>query len=109
MTGVQTCAFRSYSSLSCLSCTPADIVKIDREFIRGICDQSHSFNRSFIGSVINLCHSVGISVCAEGVEEKDELETVLRLKADSVQGFYFSKPVTPDEFEKQHIKHPDIG
>ena len=98
-----------YSSLSCLSCTPADIVKIDREFIRGICDQSHSFNRSFIGSVINLCHSVGISVCAEGVEEKDELETVLRLKADSVQGFYFSKPVTPDEFEKQHIKHPDIG
>ena len=59
--------------------------------------------------MINLCHSVGISVCAEGVEEKGELETVLSLQADSVQGFYFSKPVSPEEFEERHMKHMDKG
>lgn len=96
-----------YSSLSCLSNTPADIVKIDREFITRIHDQDHAFNRSFIGAVIQLCHSVGISVCTEGVEEKSELETVRNLQTDSIQGFYFSRPVPPHEFESRYMRFND--
>lgn len=88
-----------YSSLAMLSTTPADIVKIDRAFISAISDKSHAFNRSFIGAVIELCHSVGILVCVEGVEQPDELETVLSLEADSIQGFYISKPISTQEFE----------
>lgn len=89
-----------YSSLGLLSTTPADIVKIDRTFISKISDSDHMFNRSFIGAVIQLCHSVGISVCVEGVEQKEELDTVCQLEADCVQGFYVSKPVTADKFEE---------
>lgn len=91
-----------YSSLGILSNTPADIVKIDRTFITSIDDNAHMFNRSFIGAVIQLCHSVGISVCVEGVERQNELNVVRSLNADSIQGFYISKPVMPEEFEKKY-------
>ena len=55
-----------YSSLGMLSQMPADIVKIDRLFISSI--HENSFHQSFINAVIQLCHSVGIRVCVEGVE-----------------------------------------
>lgn len=93
-----------YSSLGMLAQSPADIVKIDRIFISAIGEKGNDFNRSFIGSVIQLCHRVGISVCVEGVEQYDELETVCSLKADSIQGYYISKPVPPEEFEEKHLK-----
>ncbi len=92
-----------YSSLGMLYQSPADMVKIDRSFITRISDEDREFNRSFIGAVIELCHSVGITVCAEGVEEMPELSTVRDLNADRVQGFYFSQPIDPDEFEKRFL------
>lgn len=90
-----------YSSLGMLSQTPADIVKIDRVFISSINDQEHVFNRSFIGAVIQLCHSVGISVCVEGVELADELKAVCSLNADSIQGYFISRPIPPEQFEEK--------
>lgn len=95
-----------YSSLGMLAQMPADIVKIDRLFISLINDQAHSFNRSFIGAVIQLCHSVGISVCVEGVEEFGELETVCSLNADSIQGYYISRPIPKAQFEQTYWKTP---
>ena len=56
-----------YSSLGLLSQSPADIVKIDRLFIKNI--HVESFNRAFIDAVIDLCHSVDFEVTVEGVEE----------------------------------------
>lgn len=88
-----------YSSLGLLSQSPADIVKVDRVFISAINDQKHMFNRSFIGAVIQLCHSVGIDVCVEGVEMDGELMAVRSLEADSIQGFYISRPIPPEQFE----------
>ena len=93
-----------YSSLGMLSQTPADIVKIDRVFISFINDAEHVFNHSFIGAVIKLCHSVGISVCVEGVEYIDELEAVCSLDADSIQGFYISRPIPAEQFEEKYWK-----
>ena len=91
-----------YSSLGMLSQSPADIVKIDRVFISDISDMKNAFNRSFIGSVIQLCHSVGITVCVEGVERQEELNTVCDLKTDNIQGYYLSRPIFPEEFEKKY-------
>lgn len=91
-----------YSSLGLLSATPADIVKIDRIFISSINDKDHAFNRTFIGAVIQLCHSVGISVCVEGVEYEPELDMVRSLQADSIQGFYISRPIPSSEFEEKY-------
>lgn len=91
-----------YSSLGLLSQTPADIIKIDRVFISYINDTEHVFNRSFIEAVIKLCHSIGISVCVEGVEYVDELNMVCNMNADSIQGYYISKPITKEEFEEKY-------
>lgn len=87
-----------YSSLGLLAQSPADIVKIDRLFIRMI--HENNFHLQFISSVIMLCHSVGISVTVEGVENEDEMEIVRSIQADCLQGFYFSKPVPAKQFEK---------
>ena len=91
-----------YSSLGMLSQSPADIVKIDRLFIEAIDRDENMFNRSFIASVIKLCHSVGITVCVEGVEEQDELRAVCDLDADSIQGYYISRPISPEAFEEKY-------
>ena len=96
-----------YSSLGMLSQTPADVVKIDRLFISLINDQAHAFNRSFIEAVIQLCHSVGISVCVEGVEELDELKTVCSLNADNIQGYYVSRPIQAEQFEREFLDSED--
>ncbi|HWS43678.1 MAG TPA: GGDEF and EAL domain-containing protein [Pseudoflavonifractor sp.] len=90
-----------YSSLSLLSQLPADEVKIDRAFVRQI-DQNE-FNRAFLCAVIRLCHSVGISVCVEGVETEEELCTVAGLGADHVQGFHFSKPIPAERFCRRYL------
>ncbi len=91
-----------YSSLGMLSRSPADIVKIDRLFIRNI--QAESFNRAFIDAVIELCHSVNIKVTVEGVEELVELDTVRAIGADIVQGFLVSRPVPAEEFEQKFLR-----
>lgn len=90
-----------YSSLGLLSQSPADIVKIDRLFIKGIHEES--FNRSFIDAVIDLCHSVSIEVTVEGVEEAAELDTVRSIGADSVQGFIVSRPIPAAAFEERFL------
>lgn len=89
-----------YSSLGLLSQVPADEVKIDRAFITEI--NRNDFNRSFIGAVIQLCHSVGITVCVEGIETMDEFRTVVGLGADTVQGFQFSRPIPEESFRERY-------
>lgn len=90
-----------YSSLGMLYQCPADIVKIDRIFVNKIDDDKHQFNFDFIQAVIKLCHSVGITVCVEGVEREAELSAVSSMGADSIQGFYFSKPISAKLFEER--------
>ena len=90
-----------YSSLGLLSQSPADIVKIDRLFIKNI--HVESFNRAFIDAVIDLCHSVDIEVTVEGVEERTELDTVRAIGADSVQGFLVSHPLPAGQFEERFL------
>ncbi|WP_143162220.1 EAL domain-containing protein, partial [Enterococcus faecium] len=62
-----------YSSLSALKHAPVDIVKIDRSFVQGLCGSA--FDHSFVHLMVELCHSVGIRVCVEGVETTAELAT----------------------------------
>ena len=48
------------------------------------------------------CHSVGISVCVEGVERYEELKTVRALQADSIQGFYLARPMPEEAFRTRY-------
>lgn len=88
-----------YSSLFELKNTPADIVKIDRGFVRGL--TSDLFTATFIRSITELCHNVGRQVCMEGVETKEEYDIVKDIGLDLIQGYYFGEPIVPEMFEKQ--------
>jgi EAL domain-containing protein (putative c-di-GMP-specific phosphodiesterase class I) len=87
-----------YSSLEILKEVPADIVKIDRTFVRNI--EDNIFNKNFIRFAVELCHNVGIQVCLEGIENNDEYQIVYDMNLDFIQGYYFGKPLRKDEFEK---------
>lgn len=96
-----------YSSLGRLTDFDVDIVKIDRLFVKS--SNSNRYNRDFIESVIRLCHNVGMKVCIEGVETGAELDMVNRLYADTIQGFYVSRPVSDEHFFNAFVSRPFDG
>ena len=90
-----------YSSLFELKNTPADIIKIDRAFVKGL--TSDIFTGTFIRSITELCHNVGKQVCMEGVETQTEYNIVKDIGLDLIQGFYFGEPIVPEMFEKKYF------
>jgi diguanylate cyclase (GGDEF)-like protein len=92
-----------YSSLSYLHRFPLDTLKIDRSFISGISDPVHGMEiaRSIMPLAKNLC----LDVVAEGVETADQVRELKKLNCKYAQGFYFSKPLAPDEAEALMTEH----
>jgi diguanylate cyclase (GGDEF)-like protein len=84
-----------YSSLSYLSRLPIDTLKIDRSFIIGLCDNANA--RTIVSTIINLAHSLKMQVVAEGTEEEEQVKILRSLNCDQAQGFFFSKPLPPEE------------
>ena len=85
-----------YSSLSYLKLFPIDAVKIDRSFLRGVPSDPDSV--AIAAAIIAMARSLGIGVVAEGVETVDQLEFLRRRGCDTMQGYYFSKPIPAAEF-----------
>lgn len=85
-----------YSSLSYLNRLPIDKLKIDQSFLRG--RELSKDNIAIISAVIAMAHSLGFQVLAEGVENKEALDYLLKKECDMFQGYFFSRPVTGDEF-----------
>lgn len=79
-----------YSSLNYLTKLPIDVLKIDRSFLVDLMENRKS--ECIIENIVNLSHELGMYVVAEGVEEKEQVEYLKRIRCDSVQGFYYSKP-----------------
>jgi len=77
-----------------------DIIKIDRMFVKDILD--NDFDKNLVKYTIMLCHSIGMEVCIEGVEE-EECYKYLRddCNADQIQGFYFGHPEPKNVFVKR--------
>ena len=92
-----------YSNLGFLKNFACNIIKIDRMFIKDIL--TNDFDKNLVKYTIMLCHSVGMRVCVEGVEDED-VYIYLRdeCDADEIQGFYFGRPETIDIFEKRFKK-----
>ena len=90
-----------YSSLLSLQKFPFDLVKIDREFVKGTA--RGGAQAAFVPSLTRLCHSVGCQVCLEGVETAEEYEAVRRLGIEVMQGYYFGRPVPAEEFERLYL------
>ena len=87
-----------YSSLSYLKEMSINELKIDRAFIRDI--DTNEKNRAISNTIILLANQFNILVTAEGVETKEQLEILEELGCDKAQGYYFSKPIPKEEFEK---------
>jgi diguanylate cyclase (GGDEF)-like protein/PAS domain S-box-containing protein len=93
-----------YSNLSYLSRFPIDALKIDRSFVSDVAtDQQHAL---LAKAVISLGHSLRLKVVAEGVETAEQLAFLRHHGCDEVQGFYFSKAVPAEEFERMLFAGP---
>lgn len=86
-----------YSSLSYLKRFPLDSVKVDRSFVQDI--TADADDASITRAVITMAHNLQLKVVAEGVETKGQLGMLISNKCDVIQGYYFSKPVSPEEIE----------
>jgi EAL domain-containing protein (putative c-di-GMP-specific phosphodiesterase class I)/CheY-like chemotaxis protein len=85
-----------YSSLAYLTNFPFDKLKIDQSFIRDIVTDKAA--ASLATSIISMAHRLGVRVIAEGVETEDQLKFLKDYKCDEIQGYYFSEPVSADNF-----------
>lgn len=92
-----------YSSLSYLKRFPVDILKIDREFINGL--MSDSSDALLVETIITLAEKMKLKVIAEGVETAEQLNFLKEHHCRYVQGYYFSKPLPCEEFEKYVVEH----
>ena len=85
---------KGYSSLNYLKQLPISTLKIDKSFIDTI--ESDKKHKSLTDLIVKLGRTMGLSVVAEGVETKEQLDYLTKHKCDKVQGYLFSKPV-PEE------------
>lgn len=86
-----------YSSLAYFKQIPAAELKIDKTFVESMLDDSG--NLELVKIIIHIAHQFGLTVVAEGVEDRESLDMLKQLGCDSVQGYYISQPLPADEFE----------
>jgi diguanylate cyclase (GGDEF)-like protein/PAS domain S-box-containing protein len=97
-----------YSSLSQIKRFPIDTLKVDRSFIRDLVNDSE--DRAITQAIISMGKTLSLSVVAEGVETREQ-QVFLRSNAcDQMQGYYFSRPIVPEQFAdllRRHVADPD--
>lgn len=94
-----------YSSLSYLKKFDIDYLKIDQSFIRNLTDESDDMALS--EAIIVMAHKLGLKVIAEGIETIQQRDLLLAAGCDYGQGYFFSKPLPPEEFENLLVsQHP---
>jgi diguanylate cyclase len=87
------------STLEYLKKIPANEIKIDQSFVRGIVDNRS--DRLMVQSTIGLAHSLGRKVVAEGVEEREILDLLVEMSCDIAQGFAIGRPMSLDSLTKR--------
>ncbi len=87
-----------YSSLNMISTLPVDALKLDMQFVRNAFRERK--NTRMLEVVLDLAASLDVPTIAEGVETAEQLFTLKTMGCDLVQGYYFSRPVPAEEFER---------
>lgn len=90
-----------YSSLNYIKQFPIDVLKIDQSFIRDILTDDK--DAAITTTIIHLGKSLGLEVIAEGVETKEQVEFLTQTECTTLQGYYYSKPVSAIEVEKHFL------
>ena len=87
-----------YSSLNMLSDMPIDVLKMDMKFVRNIEKSETDFR--LVKLILDIARYLNLNVVAEGVETPGQLSLLQDAGCNLVQGYYFSQPLPPEEFEK---------
>ena len=95
-----------YSSLNYVKNFPVDRLKIDQSFVRDL--GAVSQDAAIVRAIINLGHSLGMSVMAEGVETVTQLSALMGEGCDEIQGYYFSRPVPRAELEEILLREKSL-
>ena len=85
-----------YSSMSCLQKLPFTRIKIDKSFIDGLPKNQDSV--SVTRAILGLAKTFGLATTAEGVEHADQVLLLQQEGCDEIQGYYFAKPMTLEDF-----------
>ena len=88
---------KGFSSLSLLKNIQADVLKIDMFFLHEINDKARS--RTILQSIIRMADALGMEVISEGVETKQQHDTLMQMGCSNFQGYFFSRPIPVEEFE----------
>jgi EAL domain-containing protein (putative c-di-GMP-specific phosphodiesterase class I) len=88
-----------YSSLAYLQVLPADFLKVDRSFVERLGTSPRA--AAIVGTIIDLAHTLGLGVVAEGVETVEQADELTRLDCDQAQGFLFARPAPADQIADQ--------
>jgi EAL domain-containing protein (putative c-di-GMP-specific phosphodiesterase class I)/FixJ family two-component response regulator len=96
-----------HSSLARLIDLPCSEVKLDIQFVASCA--SDPLKQAVCGSVVDLAHRFGATVCAEGVERPEDLRCLREMGCDTAQGFLFAKPMAPDQLLRTLAKRPPHG
>ena len=91
----------SNSALNDIKNLPIDTVKIDKNYAQKMVGDV--FAQSFVKTVSELANSVDLDVCVEGVEEDNQITMIGDFPVNLVQGFFFDKPLSKEEFGKKYI------
>jgi diguanylate cyclase (GGDEF)-like protein/PAS domain S-box-containing protein len=91
-----------YSSLAYLKKFDIDYLKIDQTFVHNL--ETDTNNAALTEAIIVMAHKLGLKVIAEGVETEGQLKLLADVGCDYAQGYLFSEPVPPEEFEKLLMK-----
>ncbi len=88
-----------YSSLSYLKSLPVDLVKVDRSFVKGLGEKAT--DTTLVRMIIDVCHTLGVEVLAEGVETSEQAALLRDMGCDLGQGYYFAGPLPGEELAEQ--------
>ena len=85
-----------------LSVIPVDVLKMDRVFIQNI--ESDEKTVRLVELILGIAKSMNVPVVAEGVETESQLQLLKRMGCAMVQGYYFSRPLHPSDFEAKYLQ-----
>jgi diguanylate cyclase (GGDEF)-like protein len=94
-----------YSSLSYLKKFDIDYLKIDQSFVHNL--ERDTDNVALCEAIIVMAHKLGLKVIAEGVETEQQRDLLIRAGCDYAQGYLYSEPIPPEEFEKWLAAHSE--
>jgi EAL domain-containing protein (putative c-di-GMP-specific phosphodiesterase class I) len=96
-----------YASLSYLKHLPTDELKIDRAFVQHL--PTDLADQAIVRSTVNMAHSLGIQVVAEGVEDQTSWHLLEILGCDIAQGYYLSRPIPAQDLKRWLEERDEAG